>query len=449
MGWNRQHIDAVAEGSAPADYAAFEALGLDAWDDARILDVGCFDGYNTVLKFSPYGGIAEVRGIDPSEEAIGWASESTDDPRFRWEVADWASFEPDCAGFDLIYFGHTLQHLEDKPGALAKAFRLLAPGGWVVVKTVDDSAKISHPDPDRIMERLFELYEAEVRPRVAHTAHTDRRFGSACPSLLHAAGFVGIQAAITHANTAGLDADRRAQLFERLVYFRRALPEGLPAEVAARRDGLLESWGRLFRQPGYFFDSPTFTFWAQKPGADSPRLSPGLRGPWREASDAPWPAGCVIDNAREDDLGSIMVIETRSFADPWSPLAYALELRSNPDAAYGVLREDGRVIGYVGVWLRDSSAFITQVAVHPDCRRRGAGRALVESAALKAREAGARDLRLTVRQDDERAVAFYRSLGFQEVGRAPGYYGYPPQDGIVMGRSLEWGSDGKDGCHGC
>ena len=58
MSWNRQRIRSVAIDSATADYAAFEAIGLSEIPDASVLDVGCFDGFNTVLKFAPYGNIA-------------------------------------------------------------------------------------------------------------------------------------------------------------------------------------------------------------------------------------------------------------------------------------------------------------------------------------------------------------------------------------------------------
>ena len=43
MHWGRSEIDKVAVESAEADYEAFEAMGLEAIEDAAILDMGCFE----------------------------------------------------------------------------------------------------------------------------------------------------------------------------------------------------------------------------------------------------------------------------------------------------------------------------------------------------------------------------------------------------------------------
>ena len=58
MHWGRKEIDKVAVESATTDYEAFEAIGLEAIENAAILDMGCFDGFNTVLKFAPYDTLA-------------------------------------------------------------------------------------------------------------------------------------------------------------------------------------------------------------------------------------------------------------------------------------------------------------------------------------------------------------------------------------------------------
>ena len=64
MQWGKVAIDNVAIQSAKADFDAFERIGLEAIADAHVLDMGCFDGFNTVLKFALYDNIDEVVGID-------------------------------------------------------------------------------------------------------------------------------------------------------------------------------------------------------------------------------------------------------------------------------------------------------------------------------------------------------------------------------------------------
>ena len=106
MGWNRVQITRAAKAGAAADYAAFEAIGLSEMEHARVLDVGCFDGFNTVLKFAPYSGIACVKGIDPCEEAVDRARRACDDPRFSWQVCSLQDYDDADGPFDVVYFSH-------------------------------------------------------------------------------------------------------------------------------------------------------------------------------------------------------------------------------------------------------------------------------------------------------------------------------------------------------
>jgi len=50
-----------------------------------------------------------------------------------------------------------------------------------------------------------------------------------------------------------------------------------------------------------------------------------------------------------------------------------------------------------------------------------------------------RPLRVTVRADDENALAFYRSLGFERVDALPAFYDLPDgaRDGVALRLGLE------------
>ncbi len=69
--------------------------------------------------------------------------------------------------------------------------------------------------------------------------------------------------------------------------------------------------------------------------------------------------------------------------------------------------------GRIGGWCR---ARILSVAVHPDFRGRGIGRALVEAALDRLRRAGAGCVKLEVRPTNIPAVRLYEKLGFRRVG---------------------------------
>ncbi len=433
MAWNREQIDSVALSSAAADHGAFERIGLTEIADARVLDVGCFDGFNTVLKLGAYGNITSVVGLDLSADAIELAAKATDDERFQWKVGSFEDYEPD-EPFDLVYLSHTFQHLPDKQAAARKAFRCLKPGGWLVIKTVDDSTKISYPDPDRLMERVFERYEEAIRPNMPHTAHTDRNNGSTCYGLLRGAGFDPVTVSISHTNTAGMSREARSAFFARMTYFRNPLIAG---ERDAIMTNLLEQWKQLFESDDYFFDSSTFTVVGRKPLADgsvvSEPTSLGACEAFRSTAD-----GVVIAPMTEDDLGEVMAIELRSFPNPWAPVAFATELRHNGDATYAVARDaEGRVRGYIGWWVVDGRGLITHVAVDSTVRRKGLGTLLVECALDQAIMRDAHEMSLQFRESNEKARALYRSVGFGETGRIPDYYASPTEDAIIMTMPLE------------
>jgi ribosomal-protein-alanine acetyltransferase len=75
---------------------------------------------------------------------------------------------------------------------------------------------------------------------------------------------------------------------------------------------------------------------------------------------------------------------------------------------------------------------ITNIAVRPDLRRLGLGRAVVTALLDRAREAGVVNVYLEVRVSNEPAIALYRSLGFATVGTRKNFYKLPTEDAYIM-----------------
>jgi len=94
------------------------------------------------------------------------------------------------------------------------------------------------------------------------------------------------------------------------------------------------------------------------------------------------------------------------------------------DGVVLVAELDGAVVGFVTLWTRYRSsepdddprehAFISDLVVLAACRGRGFGRLLLRAAEARAREAGARDLRLSVKAGNVGARALYSDEGFAE-----------------------------------
>jgi ribosomal-protein-alanine N-acetyltransferase len=80
------------------------------------------------------------------------------------------------------------------------------------------------------------------------------------------------------------------------------------------------------------------------------------------------------------------------------------------------------------------------VLVPAHARRQGIGGMLVQTVLAWARDQGATDIWLEMRESNMRAVGLYQRCGFTTVGRRPGYYVDPTEDALLMRCRIECGS---------
>ena len=142
----------------------------------------------------------------------------------------------------------------------------------------------------------------------------------------------------------------------------------------------------------------------------------------------------TIAKMSREHLSEVASIEEMSFSLPWS--LESLELMLTEQASALVALEDGRVLGYVGMMCVLDEGQIINVAVHPDVRRRGVGRRLMEAAEAYAKERGIVFLSLEVRESNIAARSLYSSLGWEEKGIRKGFYSHPVENACVMTKSI-------------
>jgi ribosomal protein S18 acetylase RimI-like enzyme len=119
--------------------------------------------------------------------------------------------------------------------------------------------------------------------------------------------------------------------------------------------------------------------------------------------------------------GQIALAEMRRIAR-WGPLLWWLywPVWGRAGVAPGfVWVEQGRVVGNVSLRraLEWGGFFVGNVAVHPDWRRRGIARSLMEAALEAISARGGRWVGLEVRADNQAARWLYEHLGFEVVGK--------------------------------
>ena len=119
------------------------------------------------------------------------------------------------------------------------------------------------------------------------------------------------------------------------------------------------------------------------------------------------------------DLPQVVAIERRAFTAPWSLSMFVLEL-SKADgvclAARPRRKPDGSsdrtdIVGYLICSRYDTVWHVMNVAVDPDCRRRGVGKTLLRQ--LLAIVGETTRLTLEVRISNDAAIALYEELGFR------------------------------------
>ena len=146
----------------------------------------------------------------------------------------------------------------------------------------------------------------------------------------------------------------------------------------------------------------------------------------REEKNSAYTVGLL----REGQLSGAAELERLCFSEPWSEQALTLLLGEN---AFGVACErDGRVVAYGGMLTVLDEGQITNIAVHPDARRQGIGRALLTEMLRLARERGLSEISLEVRASNEAAIALYERMGFAVAGRRRHFYRDPTEDALVM-----------------
>ena len=142
-----------------------------------------------------------------------------------------------------------------------------------------------------------------------------------------------------------------------------------------------------------------------------------------------------IEPMNVSQVPQIAELEKLCFSDPWSEQSIASELE-NPLSLWLVAVEAGEVVGYVGSQTVLGETDMMNLAVAPEARRQGTGRALVLALVEALKEKESHSLMLEVRASNIPAQKLYASLGFSQVGRRPKYYSNPREDALILRK--EW-----------
>ena len=137
-----------------------------------------------------------------------------------------------------------------------------------------------------------------------------------------------------------------------------------------------------------------------------------------------------------DHLDAVAALERICFSDPWSRNLLAAELDNDLSAFLVALDGEGEVAGYAGLQVVLDEGTVTNIAVRPDCRRRGVASQLLQVFLNFAQGNRLAFLTLEVRASNYDAIALYGSRGFRSAGRRKNYYEHPREDAIIITRDF-------------
>ena len=143
----------------------------------------------------------------------------------------------------------------------------------------------------------------------------------------------------------------------------------------------------------------------------------------------------IITRMNESHVAQVAALEKMCFSDPWSENSVASEL-NNPLSLWLIAEENQAVCGYVGSQTVLDETDMMNIAVRPDCRRRGIAAALITELVHQLRERGSHILRLEVRESNAPAIALYEAMGFTQLGLRKNYYRNPRENALILGK--EW-----------
>jgi len=135
------------------------------------------------------------------------------------------------------------------------------------------------------------------------------------------------------------------------------------------------------------------------------------------------------------DLPAVLHIERQCFTCAWEMEMFVAEMEG--PVSHALIMEIGQhMIGYATYRVILDEAHLMNIAVAPQFRGRGHGRAFMDHLLEDCSRRGARYLFLEVRESNGPARALYDSMDFTLLGRRRSYYSDNREDALVLMRWL-------------
>lgn len=139
----------------------------------------------------------------------------------------------------------------------------------------------------------------------------------------------------------------------------------------------------------------------------------------------------IIREMKEEDIPVVCEIEGSIFSKPWSANSFLYSIK-DCNNIYLVVEEEGRILGYCGLWGVVGEGQINNVAIKKVNRNKGIGKKMLQRLLELGKQKGLEEFTLEVRVSNENAIRLYRSLLFKDAGIRKNFYEEPIEDALIM-----------------
>lgn len=186
-----------------------------------VLDIGSNNGDFVMDRLGSSGKVGRIIGLEYDMDAVDYANHEygsdtvgfyqcdLESPSFQSELYKIMS-EVGVKAFDIVNISMIILHLKNPYKVLKVVRQVLAPGGVIIVKDIDDGLNLAYPDPEGSFERVFRICRENETSGYRHS-------GRQVYTLLSKMGMTDISLIKQGINTVRMDFNQRQALFD--TYF--------------------------------------------------------------------------------------------------------------------------------------------------------------------------------------------------------------------------------------
>ena len=135
-------------------------------------------------------------------------------------------------------------------------------------------------------------------------------------------------------------------------------------------------------------------------------------------------------------LNYCIELDQKSFKGLWTKSQWEKELTDPKRICTGVIdHETKKLLGLCSAWIIIDELHLTAIAVDPIHQRKGLGRFLISDLIKRSNLLRINHIHLEVKDTNQPAKAFYKSLGFKIVGNRINFY-KDGRDAIIFKKQL-------------